>query len=91
MDHALTRAGCDLIRKKTPTFCCKVATKICAEKIGFTNALLELYISGREGPMHLHLLPALAKWESWMFYLLSAEQAWLHFLQAALTSLRAAF
>lgn len=37
------------------------------KKISFANALLELYLSGREGEeVHaLHLLPALAKWESW--------------------------
>lgn len=89
-------AGHDFIRKKT--FCCKGMTKIRAEhlfeKISFANALLEFFISGREGEKVPFASSSYLPWLSGrvgMFNLLSAEQAWLHFLQAALTPLRAAF
>lgn len=88
-------AGHDFIRKNT--FCCKVMTKIRAEhlfeKVSFASALLEFSISGREGEKVPCTSTSSLPWLSGrkeMFYLLSAEQAWLHFLQAVLTPLGAA-
>lgn len=79
------------------TFCCKVMTKIRAEhlfeKVSFANALLDFSISGREGQKVPCTSTSSLPWLSGrkeMFYLLSAEQAWLHFLQAVLTPLGAA-
>lgn len=88
----------DMTSLEKKSFCCKVMTKIRAEhlfeKISFANALLEFYITAREGEKVPCTSTSYLPWLSGrvgMFYLLSAEQAWLHFLQAALTAVRTAF
>lgn len=72
----------------------KIRAEHQAEKISFANELLELYISGREGDKVPGTSTSYLPWlrgRVGIFYLLSAEQAWPHSLQAALTPLRTAF
>lgn len=60
------------------------------EKISFASELLELYISGREGEKVPCTSTSYLPWlrgRAGMFYFLSAEQAWLHSLQAVPTPL----
>lgn len=87
-------AGCDLMKKKhfAARWWSKYVQDINLKKISFANALLELYLSGRERRcMHSTSYQPWLSGRVGMLYLLSAEQACLHCLQAALTPLRAMF